>query len=165
VNSYYREFWIRDWQVGDRAPAAALINSVLSEYRLIGEPEGADQDVLTVEATYWARGGEFWVVEQQQRIVGTAAYYPVARGENAVEIRKMYLLPEARGQGLGRYLLQSLEQAIAKRGFQQIWLETASVLFEAVRLYESSGYQPSTGVETKRCDRIYTKLLYPVDEA
>lgn len=159
MNSYYREFWIRDWQPGDRTAAADLIRSVLGEYQLECEPEGADRDVLSVEESYWAKGGEFWVVEQQQRLVGTAAYYPVARGTDAVEIRKMYLLPEVRGQGLGRYLLQNLEEAIARRGHQQIWLETASVLFEAVKLYESSGYQPATGVETKRCDRLYTKLL------
>ena len=69
----------------------------------------------------------------------------------------MYLLPNVRGQGLGRYLLQKLENAIAQRGFRQIWIETASILKEAVNLYESSGYLQTTGVETKRCDLIYIK--------
>ena len=89
--------------------------------------------------------------------MGTAAYYPVKRGNNAVEIRKMYLLPKVRRLGLGRFLLQELEGAIAARGFEEIWIETASVLKEAVKLYESSGYLASTGVETKRCDRVYVK--------
>jgi putative acetyltransferase len=89
--------------------------------------------------------------------VGTGGYYPISRGEKAVEIRKMYLLPTVRGLGLGKFLLQHLEQAIAARGFQQIWIETASVLVEAVKLYESSGYQPATGVETARCDHVYVK--------
>jgi putative acetyltransferase len=71
----------------------------------------------------------------------------------------MYLSPPLRGQGLGKYLLQQLEKAIADRGFQEIWIETASVLKEGVKLYESSGYQPATGVETKRCDRVYVKLI------
>lgn len=48
---------------------------------------------------------------------------------------------------------------IAYRGFQQIWIETASVLTEAVKLYESNGYQKATGVETARCDRVYVKSL------
>ncbi|MEO8893264.1 MAG: GNAT family N-acetyltransferase, partial [Coleofasciculaceae cyanobacterium] len=79
--------------------------------------------------------------------------------QKAVEIRKMYILPTARGKGLGRYLLQELEKASALRGFQTIWIETASVLKEAVKLYESSGYQAATGVETDRCDRVYVKYL------
>lgn len=155
----YRDFVIRSWSEGDRARAAEVIRSVLAEYGLGWEPAGADRDVLEVEKFYQATGGEFWVIEQQGLLVGTGAYYPVSRGENAVEIRKMYLLPQVRGQGLGRFLLQQLESAIAARGFTHIWIETASVLKEAVLLYESSGYQPATGVETRRCDRVYVKYL------
>jgi putative acetyltransferase len=91
--------------------------------------------------------------------VGTGGYYPILRGEKAVEIRKMYLLPSVRGLGLGRFLLQQLEIAIATQGFQQIWIETASVLVEAVKLYETGRYQPATGVETTRCDRVYCKTI------
>jgi putative acetyltransferase len=155
----YRDFLIRSWRVGDRHTAAEVIHTCLSEYGLKWEPDGADRDVLEVETHYLVKGGEFWVVEYQDRIVGTAAYYPTARGENAVEIRKMYLLPQCRGQGLGRFLLQQLEAAIANNGFTEIWLETATALKEAIHLYEKNGYQLSTGVETKRCDRVYTKPL------
>jgi putative acetyltransferase len=156
---YYRDFLIRCWTSSDREAAATLIRDILADYGLPWESTGADRDVLEVEASYITVGGEFWVIEQQGQLVGTAAYYPVERGEKAVEIRKMYLLPKVRRQGLGRYLLQQLEKAIADRGFQKIWIETASVLKEAVNLYESSGYQPATGVETKRCDRVYVKSI------
>ncbi|MCV3214192.1 GNAT family N-acetyltransferase [Plectonema radiosum NIES-515] len=195
MTNTYKDFLIRNWEERDRTPASEVIRSVLSEYGLGWEPNGADRDVLQVEECYLATGGEFWVIEHltstkdsseitnlqasegrlrsfspdfsrqaniiehQNKIVGTAAYYPIHRGEKAVEIRKMYLLPTARGLGLGKYLLQQLEEAIAFRGFQQIWIETASVLAEAVKLYESSGYQPATGVETARCDRVYVKKL------
>jgi putative acetyltransferase len=159
MKTSYRDFLIRNWQPSDRQAAAALIAAVLTEYNLCSEPDGADQDVLYVEDAYWAAGGEFWVVEQRSQIVGTAGYYPILRSENAVEIRKMYLLPEVRGQGLGRFLLQTLEERIASKGFEQIWIETASVLKEAVQLYERSGYQPGQGVETARCDRVYFKVL------
>ena len=104
---------------------------------------GADRDVINVEECYLATGGEFWVIELQNTIVGTGAYYPIKRGKNSVEIRKMYLLPIARGKGLGKYLLQELESAIALAGFAQIWVQTASVLAEAVKLYETSGYLPT----------------------
>ncbi|MCX7596398.1 MAG: GNAT family N-acetyltransferase [Fischerella sp.] len=159
TNSYYQKFFIRPWEERDRIPAAEVIRSVLSEYGLEWEPDGADRDVLQVEKYYLGTGGEFWIIEYQNQVVGTGAYYPVTRGEKAVEIRKMYLLPSVRGVGLGKYLLQQLEDAIARRGFEQIWIETASVLVEAVKLYESNGYQPATGVETTRCDRVYVKLL------
>ncbi|MTJ13493.1 GNAT family N-acetyltransferase [Anabaena sp. UHCC 0187] len=156
---FYQHFVIRNWQEKDRTLAARVISSVLSEYGLPWQPEEADKDVLNIEEYYLATGGEFWVIEYQNQIVGTAAYYPINRGEKAVEIRKMYLLPKVRGLGLGKYLLQQLEIAIALRGFEKIWIETASILVEAVKLYESNGYLPTTGVETTRCDRVYVKYL------
>ncbi|NJM74059.1 MAG: GNAT family N-acetyltransferase [Scytonema sp. RU_4_4] len=159
----YKDFLIRNWEEGHRTSATEVIRSVLSEYGLGWEPDGADRDVLQVEECYLAVGGEFWVIEYQNQVVGTGAYYPIKRGEKAVEIRKMYLLPSVRGLGLGKYLLQQLEVAIASRGFQQIWIETASVLTEAVKLYESNGYQKATGVETARCDRVYVKSLQSGD--
>lgn len=157
--TYYKNFLIRAWTPDDRENAAAIIRDTLMEYGLSWEPSGADRDVLEVETFYTAVGGEFWVIEQQGQVVGTGAYYPVERGHKAVEIRKMYLSPTARGKGLGKFLLQRLEDAITNRGFHEIWIETASVLKEAVKLYESNGYIPATGVETKRCDRIYVKPL------
>ncbi len=156
---YYQDFIIRNWQEKDRKLASQVISSVLSEYGLPWQPEEADKDVLNIEEYYLATGGEFWVIEQQNQIVGTAAYYPINRSEKAVEIRKMYLLPKVRGFGLGKFLLQQLETAIALRGFEQIWIETASILVEAVKLYESNGYLPTTGVETSRCDLVYVKYL------
>ena len=140
-------FTIRPWQPRDRDPAAALIASVLAEYGLAWEPTGADQDVIQVETAYWQGGGEFWVIETEGTLVGTGAFYPI-------DIALGY-----RGQGLGKFLLQQLEGAIAARGFTEIWIETASVLQEAVCLYERNGYQPATGVETARCDRVYRKVL------
>ncbi len=160
MNKQYKTFLIRDWHKSDRTAAVNLIQSVLTEYGLGCEPCGADQDVEQVEQFYQQTGGEFWVVEQEEKIVGTAGFYPIKRGNQAVEIRKMYLLPEVRGQGLGKFLLKELEAKIQEKGFQEIWIETASVLKEAVQLYEKNGYQPTTGIETKRCDLVYKKQIY-----
>jgi len=155
----YQNFIIRDWRTEDREAAAGVIKTVLEEYGLPWQPELADRDVIEVEEAYLGVGGEFWVVEQGATIVGTAAYQPITRGNQAVEIRKMYLLPEVRSLGLGRYLLQALEKAIALQDYQEIWLETATILKEAVELYERNGYEPATGVETARCDLVYLKQL------
>jgi putative acetyltransferase len=171
----YQNYIIRSWQPEDRLAAANVIEKALAEYGLGWEPDGADRDVIDVEQYYLVRGasptenrgGEFWVIEEDGNIIGTSAYYPCLfeanqlenRGEKAVEIRKMYLDAKVRGQGLGKYLLGKLEQAIFDRGYREIRIETASVLTAAVKLYESNGYQPVTDVETARCDRAYVKML------
>ena len=159
MNQVYEQFLVRDWTKSDRNAAAEIIRQVLQEYGLPWQPEEADRDVIEVEKYYLNQGGEFWVVEHKGRLIGTAAYYPVKNDPQGVEIRKMYLLPEARGWGLGKYLLQELEKAIANAGFKIIYIETASVLKEAVILYEKNHYLPMTEVATARCDLSYYKRL------
>ncbi len=158
----FKDFLIRDWVASDRECAANVVKTVLEEYGLGWEVSCggcSDQDAVEVEKYYQQTGGEFWVVEAQGKIIGTGGYHPIERGDSAVEIRKMYLLPEARGYGLGRFLLAQLEQAAADKGFGEAWVETATVLKEAVVLYEKNGYRPMSGVDTERCDKVYRKVL------
>ena len=63
VSLYFRDFLIRQWKPSDRNLAAEVIRSVLSEYGLGWEPNGADKDVLEVENFYLGKGGDFWVIE------------------------------------------------------------------------------------------------------
>ncbi|MGA1627008.1 MAG: GNAT family N-acetyltransferase [Prochlorothrix sp.] len=179
----YQDLLIRDWHPRDRQATADLISQVLAEYGLYWEPETADRDILTVEASYWAQGGEFWVVEQAGTLVGTAAYYPVAPEQfgvaqipdqaqpldgPAVEMRKLYLLPVVRGRGLGTWLVQQLERSIADRGYSMIWIETATVLREATKLYEKQGYchQDMSQLVVERCDLLMAKAIQsePIQE-
>ncbi|EDX85299.1 acetyltransferase, GNAT family [Synechococcus sp. PCC 7335] len=158
----FKDFRIRDWTASDRDEAANVVKTVLEEYGLGWEVNCSgcsDQDAVEVEKYYQQTGGEFWVVERDRKIVGTGGYYPIEQDHTAVEIRKMYLLPNARGYGLGRFLLSQLEQAANKAGFLEAWVETATALKAAVRLYERNGYQPESKVDTERCDRAYRKRL------
>ena len=131
------------------------------------EPEENDWDVVQVETAYWKTGGEFWVVEYEGRVVGSGGYQPCDRefpGEpsiKSVELRKMFLYGDVRGQGLGHYLLTTLEQSAADKGFTHMWLETAVRMKAAVKLYERNGYQqpPNTDVHVQRCDRVYVKPI------
>ena len=55
--------------------------------------------------------------------------------------------------------MQYLERRIVEKGYSTIYIETASVLKEAVKLYTSAGYIPVKGVETNRCDQRLYKIL------
>ena len=158
---HYQNYLFKKWQPEYRDVTANIIETVLTEYGLPWQADEADIDVIEVEKYYLQSNGEFWVVEDTltHEIIGTGAFYPIDRGENAVEIRKMYILSSHRGKGLGRFILTQLEEIIKQQGYQQIWIETASVLKEAVILYEKSDYQPAQGVETARCDRVYVKNI------
>jgi putative acetyltransferase len=57
------------------------------------------------------------------------------------EVKRMYVKPGARGQGLSKRLLAALEDAARRMGYVALRLETGDRQPEAIRLYESAGYQ------------------------
>jgi DNA-binding MarR family transcriptional regulator len=57
------------------------------------------------------------------------------------EIKRMWVDPSARGLGIGRRLLERLEQLGRRRGLRRLRLETNKALTEAQALYRSSGYR------------------------
>ena len=56
-------------------------------------------------------------------------------------IKRMWVQPDHRGQGLARVMLAALEAAALELGCMVAELETNRVLTGAIRLYLSSGYQ------------------------
>lgn len=62
--------------------------------------------------------------------------------DEACEIKRMYVAPQARGRGVGRQLLVELEDRAMRLGFQVARLDTGNRQPDAQHLYESSGYRP-----------------------
>jgi putative acetyltransferase len=54
----------------------------------------------------------------------------------------MYFLPQTRGRGLGRELLQLILERARAAGFQICYLETLGNMHQARKLYEASGFAP-----------------------
>lgn len=143
----------------DCAGVQKVVFGVLHEYGLQADPATTDADLFDLEAHYSQAGGCFEVVtDSKGQIIASVGLHPQEPG--ICELRKMYLLPEHRGHGIGRALLN---HAIAKArdlGFSEIRLETASVLKEAVAMYERAGFQPYVPDHcSARCDAAYRLAL------
>lgn len=57
------------------------------------------------------------------------------------ELKRMYVVPELRGQGLARQLLAALEQRARELGYRVARLDTGPRQPGARHLYESAGYR------------------------
>ncbi|MFJ4923698.1 GNAT family N-acetyltransferase [Streptomyces sp. NPDC088725] len=78
------------------------------------------------------------------------------------EIKRMYVVPEARGRGLSRLMLAALEDDARAAGRTRMVLETGTKQPEAISLYVSSGYEPCVKFGHYRFDelsRCYAKPL------
>ena len=152
---------LRDARRGDEEAVRRIVADVLAEFGMSFDDCGTDSDLKDISASYLDRNGVFRVaVAADERIVGCAGLYPLEGGE--AEIRKMYLLPAFRGQGLGRLLLEQLVAEARQRGYRRLVLETASVLTSAEALYRSFGFlEVARSHMSLRADRGYALDLAP----
>jgi putative acetyltransferase len=133
---------IRNGTDADAAAAAAVVRRVLDEHGLPFEPRHLDADILAPGSSYHGGGGAFFVaVDAAGRVVGTAGLLPT--GPAAGEVRKVFLLPEARGRGMGRALLEAVLDAARARGMRRLTLTTRHRYDRAIRLYERAGFRPA----------------------
>jgi putative acetyltransferase len=139
----------------DRAAVEQVVFGVLAEYGLAPDPGGTDADLRDLDASYHAAGGCFDVlIDADGHVIGTVGLARVS--ETTCELRKMYLARTARGQGRGRRLLEHALTRAAALGFTRVVLETASVLREAISLYERFGFRPYVPEHlAARCDTAY----------
>ena len=85
-----------------------------------------------------------WIAEKDSQIVGSIAMVQV--DENTAQLRWFILMDAARGQVIGRKLINQAIQFCRDAGYKQILLWTASQLDAAKYLYESSGFELTESV-------------------
>lgn len=61
---------------------------------------------------------------------------------STAEIRRMYVVPEARGRGVARTVLDALLEHARRLGYARVRLETGHEQRPAIRLYEAAGFAP-----------------------
>ena len=81
----------------------------------------------------------FLAARRDGELLGSIAFRIIAPGH--AEIKRMFVRAEARGHGVGRRLLEALENAARRRNVERISLETGIRQPEAIGLYRASGYR------------------------
>jgi putative acetyltransferase len=95
------------------------------------------------------------VIFSNNQAVACGAFKPF--DENAVEIKRMYSLPDFRGQGLAVKILKELELWAKELGYSSLVLETGKKQPEAIALYTKYGfsqienYGQYVGIENSLC--------------
>jgi putative acetyltransferase len=81
------------------------------------------------------------IAELNGKIIGGGGIYPTeGLPADTCELVKMYLLPEARGIGLGTQLINRCLEQAQQNGFKKIYLETMDELKPALKVYEKLGF-------------------------
>lgn len=156
---------IRPIEPKDDDVLCQIIKTVMPEFGASGPGYAIhDPEVLQMSVTYSLPSQRYFVIEIAGKVLGGGGFAPLTGGQKQIcEIRKMYFLPELRGQGWGRKLLVYLLAQAKSSGFTQCYLETLENMTTAKLLYESLGFKklsaPMGNTGHFSCNSWYFKEL------
>src|SRR5258706_16333730 len=88
------------------------------------------------------KGAACFVAELNNEIVGGGGIYPTdGLPDDTCELVKMYLLPHARGAGLGRTLIEKSLAFAKDAGYKNVYLKTMPELKQALNVYAKYGFE------------------------
>jgi GNAT superfamily N-acetyltransferase len=120
----------------------SLVDQVQQEYvRRYGGPDDGPVD----PAQFAPPLGGFFVAVQDEQPVAMGGWRPGPAIDDlgatrVAEVKRMYVVPQARRTGLARLVLRALEDSAREAGCDLLVLETGLKQPEAISLYESAGY-------------------------
>ena len=138
---------IRDLRKEDNPFLAKIVRDTLAEFGA-NHPGTVFYDPTTdaLFEVFQTPGSRYFLAEINGDMVGGGGIYPTAGLDaDTCELVKMYLLPQGRGHGLGRLLIEKCIEAAKEMGYRRIYLETMPELKQALKVYEKFGFKYLNG--------------------
>jgi GNAT superfamily N-acetyltransferase len=151
----------RRYQAADYDSVASLWTRINRELAPSGMEELFEQYIaMTIEGELkrllevFSEAGRnaFWVVESRNEIVGSFGIE--SRGDNATDLRRMYLDASHRGSGIAQRMLDCAQTEARARGFTRMVVSTAQIQKAADRFYRKSGFRQ---IRTEVAEAMTTK--------
>jgi GNAT superfamily N-acetyltransferase len=102
--------------------------------------QGFDDEVTGLPGKYAAPAGRVLLAWHDDCAVGCIAMRRI--DERVCEMKRLYVRPQARGEALGRRLVERLCEEARGAGYARICLDTLASMASAQKLYESMGFRP-----------------------
>lgn len=158
------EYIIREIEEKDNKKIENVIRSCLIEFGANHEGTAwADPNLCRFSEIYNTPKSKYWVAEDScGNIIGGVGIGEADEKGEICELQKMYCVPEARGTGVARELMDIALKHAAEH-YTKCYLETLDNMAAAQRFYEKCGfkriYEPIVKTAHFACDVRYIKDL------
>ena len=123
----------------DWADAERLIRAYLAGLPFEVDFQDVDSEMADLSSMYGLPDGALLLVRGEDDVaVGVVGVRRFAEGD--AELKRMYLVPEARGSGLGRALAEVAVTAARSLGYRRLLLDTVASLTAAIAIYDRLGF-------------------------
>src|SRR4051812_37664922 len=99
--------------------------------------QGFDAELANLPGAYAPPGGRLLLAKTGNEVAGCAGLRPFSNA--ACELKRFYVRPQFRGQGIGRSMATALLEEASVIGYSALLLDTLPTMLSAIRLYERFG--------------------------
>lgn len=149
-------FQVRPATQADCPQVVEVVSAVFHEFGFTWEPDQYHADLYDLEAAYFSKGWPFWVAESGGRIIGTTGLeiFDLIPGRvgtttpwegttrvcgTSCGLKRLYLLSDLRGVGIGRALLDVTATWARSKGHQAMEIWSDVQFQQAHQLYQRLG--------------------------
>jgi putative acetyltransferase len=156
-------YLIRLAETGDGPEIRRLIKKILPEFDPAYSGDNGEKDLDNLYEAYYKNKGAFLVIIFRDKIVATLGLRPLP--DNCAKLKKMYVDPAHRGNGLAALLVNKVMEIARESGFEKVRLETMTAMTSAIKLYHRLGFENIPAVAASaRCDLVMEKKIHPTDD-
>jgi len=133
---------IRTINKDDNQKLAKIVRDTLTEFNA-NKPGTVFYDDTTdhLFEAFQRNRCEYFVALLDDEVIGGAGIYATeGLPADTCELVKLYLMPIARGKGLGKLLMEYCIAEAKDQGYKKMYLETMPELISAIPMYEKLGF-------------------------
>jgi len=142
-----------------------IIKIVGKEYGAVGEGFGPSDPEVEAMSQYYKHENAscYFVASINGSIVGGGGIAPFNDSHDVCELRKLFLLPESRGLGIGKNIIEQCLEYAKTKGYKKCYLDTLKNMEAAIALYQKLDFEyldsPLKGSIHNGCDVWMLKEL------
>lgn len=128
----------------DREVVVSIFREYVSSPSVSLEYQDYESEFATLPGKYAPPAGCLILAWQNGQVTGCAALRPV--DERVAEMKRVYVRPGHRGEGIGRQLVQHLLSSARQYGYERVCLDVLGEFTAAQSLYRTLGFRPAPAV-------------------